>query len=127
MVRVKKIPIKEKVDKSRLGNPSKDSQLRNVGRRMRPGEKMIRDPRRYNIKSDVVFLGRPSFARLVKEITQENFPGFRYQTTAVEAIRTVAEAHLLQIFEDAKLCANHAAREVVTLKDFKLAIRLAHV
>lgn len=93
--------------------------------RKRPGEKAVRDPRRY-AASDQILLQKAPFGRLVKEITQDLFPGIRFQSSALEALRTVSEAHLVQVFADAKLCANHAERPIVTVKDIRLAYRLAH-
>lgn len=92
--------------------------------RKRPGEYAPRESDRYKTRDDEILLKRAPFARLIKEISQANHPGFRYQTTAIEALRTVAEHHIVQIFADAKLCAKHAERNAVTAKDLQLACRL---
>ena len=48
----------------------------------------------------------------------------RWQSLAVEAMRTAAEDFLVRLFEDANLCCIHARRVTVMSKDMNLALRL---
>lgn len=92
--------------------------------RIKPGTSTPRKADRYKTSFDEILLKKAPFARLIKEISQANHPGIRYQSTAIEALRTVAEEQLANIFADSKLCAEHAKRSSVSEKDMKLACRL---
>ncbi|CAM9830650.1 unnamed protein product, partial [Sphacelaria rigidula] len=65
--------------------------------------------------------------RQVKEL-QESFtpPGkqYRWQANALLALQEAAEAHLIGLFEDSNLCALHARRVTVMIRDFQLARRI---
>jgi histone H3 len=54
-----------------------------------------------------------AFARLVREITEEIKPGFRYQSNALLAIQEAAEMYLVNLFEDANLLAIHTKRVTI--------------
>ena len=45
------------------------------------------------------------------------------QSNAVLALQTAAEEYLVQLFEDANLCAIHARRVTIMPKDLNLAKR----
>ena len=68
------------------------------------------------------------FVRLVHEIlTDNNITGWsdwRIQSSAITILQTVAEAYLVSHFEDAGLCAIHAKRVTVILKDTHLTLRI---
>lgn len=49
---------------------------------------------------------------------------FRWASEALEAIQTSAEAYLVGLFEDANLCAIHAKRVTIMIKDLYLARRI---
>jgi len=46
------------------------------------------------------------------------------QSTALLAIQEAAEAYLVNLFEDANLCAIHADRVTLMAKDIQLARRI---
>ena len=48
----------------------------------------------------------------------------RWQSLAVEAMRTAAEDYLVRLFEDANLCCIHAKRVTLMPKDIHLALRI---
>ena len=49
---------------------------------------------------------------------------YRFQAAAIEALREACEAYLVQLMEDANLCAIHAKRVTVQPKDLALARRI---
>merc|ERR1719270_2450176 len=49
-----------------------------------------------------------SFTYMVRDIATRFNPGIRFQSMAVTAIQESAEAHLVNIFEDANQCARHS-------------------
>ena len=49
---------------------------------------------------------------------------FRWQAAALVALQEAAEAHLVGLFEDANLCAIHAKRVTIMVKDVQLARRI---
>lgn len=79
-------------------------------RRLRPGEKALREIRFYQKSTDLL-LRRLPFARLVREVqTYFSRKEFRWQAEAMLALQEAAEAHLVGVFEDANLCSIHAKR-----------------
>ena len=64
------------------------------------------------------------FQRLVKEITYDMKENFRFQSTAIDALREASESMLVNVFEDANMCSLHAKRITLFPTDMKLAIRI---
>jgi histone H3 len=70
-----------------------------------------------------------AWQRLVREIQQGipcslmNRPD-RFQESALLALQEVAEAMLVEVFEDANLCAIHTKRVTIMPKDVQLARRI---
>ncbi len=66
--------------------------------------------------------------RLVREICQKHFARpsyeFRWQGAALEALQEAAEDYLVHLFEDANLCAIHAKRVTIMIRDIRLARRI---
>ena len=58
---------------------------------------------------------------------QMGAPYFRWQAAALVALQEAAEAHLVGLFEDANLCAIHAKRVTIMVKDMQLARRIRGV
>lgn len=85
----------------------------------------MREIRTYQ-RSTELLIRRLPFARLVKEIQQSIMtePFFRWQGTAILALQEAAEAHLVQLFEDANCCAIHGKRVTIMPKDLHLARRI---
>jgi histone H3 len=91
--------------------------------RFRPGTVALREIRRYQ-KSTAMLLPKLPFQRLVREIAQDFRTDLRFQASALAALQEAAEAFVVQRFEDANLCAIHAGRVTVMVKDLQLAERL---
>ena len=86
-----------------------------------------------------LLIARQPFQRLLRELSQDYklerkhyFISFvsqylltdRWQSLAVEAMRTAAEDFLVRLFEDANLCCIHAKRVTLMTKDMQLALRI---
>ncbi|KAJ1471880.1 histone-fold-containing protein [Baffinella frigidus] len=92
-------------------------------RRYRPGSVAIREIKRYQ-KSTELLLRKAPFQRLVREIAQNVCPDLRFQASAMMALQESSEAYLVGLFEDTNLCAIHAKRVTVFVKDIQLARRI---
>lgn len=93
-------------------------------RRMRPGEKALREIRQYQ-SSTSLLLRRLPFARLVREIQHGlTRQPYRWQGSAILALQEASEAHLVGLFEDSNLCAIHGKRVTIMPKDMQLARRI---
>ena len=95
-------------------------------RRLRPGTKALREIR-HEQKSTKLCIPKLPFQRVVLEVVQELYPGenIRFQSSALLALQTAAEAYLIEKLEDSNLCAIHAKRVTVMTKDIQLARRIA--
>lgn len=96
--------------------------------RFRPGTVALREIRRYQRSTDLLIRKLP-FARLVREITQtyNSTPAEgekRWQVEALAALQEAAESYLVHLFEDSNLCAIHAKRVTIFVKDIQLARRI---
>lgn len=93
-------------------------------RRMRPGERALKEIRAYQQSTDLLIRRLP-FARLVREIQMSYTRSiFRWQGSAILALQEAAESHLISLFEDCNLCAIHAKRVTIMPKDMQLARRI---
>jgi histone H3 len=61
---------------------------------------------------------------LVREVAQDFKPDLKFQSVALQALQEAAEAYLVSLFEDTNLCAIHAKRVTIMVKDMQLARRL---
>lgn len=91
--------------------------------RFRPGTVALREIRRYQRNGDLLLRKLP-FQRLVKEIAQDFKADLRFQSTAVLALQEAAETYLVSLFADTNLCAIHAKRVTILVKDVQLARRI---
>ena len=66
----------------------------------------------------------PILYRLVREVASDFRPDMRFQSLAVMALHEAAEAYLVGLFEDAVLCAIHAKRQTIQVKDIQLTRRI---
>ena len=62
--------------------------------------------------------------RLVREILHDAKSEMCIQAAAVYALQEASEAYLVYLFEDINLCAIHATRVTIMLKDIQLACRI---
>ena len=67
---------------------------------------------------------RVPFPRLVKEIVQKRREGLKLQSSAVLTLQEAGEAFLIGLLEQANMCAIHAKRVTIMLKDIQLACRI---
>jgi histone H3 len=91
--------------------------------RWRPGTVALREIRRYQKTNDLLLRKLP-FQRIVREIAKECKGDLRFQLSALLALQEAAEAYLVGLFEDSNLCAIHAKRQTIQLKDIRLATRI---
>ena len=88
--------------------------------RLRPGAVALREILRYQ-KSTELLIPKLPFQRLVRDIAKEFRISLRFQTSAIQE---EAEAYLVGLFQDSKLCFSHAKRVTVMPRDMALARRL---
>jgi histone H3 len=93
--------------------------------RYRPGTVALREIRRFQKSTDVVIRKLP-FQRLVREITQNLYPGkdLRFQSLSMLALQEASEAYLIGMLEDTNLAAMHAKRVTIMPRDMILARRI---
>ena len=103
---------------------AKETKTARKKRRFRPKTVALRDIRRYQQISDLLFQKLP-FQRLVREITGKLFlEKYRFQETALLALQEASEAYFIGLFEDTNLCAIHAKRVTLMENNMKLAMRI---
>ena len=89
--------------------------------RYRPGTVALREIRRYQ-KSTKLLIRKLLFQQLVREIAQDlGKKDVRFQSGAIIALQEASEAYLVGLLEDSNLCAIHAKRVTIMLKDIQLA------
>lgn len=91
--------------------------------RFRAGTVALREIRKYQ-KSTELLIRRLPFQRLVREIAAEYKSDLRFQQNAISALQEASEAYMVGLFEDSGLCAIHAKRVTLMVKDMQLARRL---
>jgi len=67
------------------------------------------------------------FARLAREIAQKYFrnnDAVRMTADSLAALQIASEDYLTRMFEDANLCAIHAKRVTILVRDMRLAWRI---
>lgn len=95
-------------------------------RKNRKGTVALREIKRFQKSTDLLIRKLP-FARLVREIVQDEFGNdaeYRWQSVAILALQEASEAYLVHLLEDTNLCAIHAKRVTIMQKDIHLARRL---
>lgn len=91
--------------------------------RYRPGTVALREIRRYQKGTDLLIRKLP-FQRVVKSIAKEIKGNVRFQNSALMALQEAAEAYMVGLFEDTNLCAIHARRVTILIRDMQLARRI---
>lgn len=91
--------------------------------RARPGSVALREIRKYQ-RSTNLLIRRMPFQRLVREIAQDFRVDLKFQSNALLCLQEASEYFLIGLFEDANLCAAHAKRKTVMVKDMQLARRI---
>jgi histone H3 len=91
--------------------------------RFRPGTRALMEIRKFQKTTDVLLRKLP-FQRLVRELAQDFKSDLRFQSSAIMALQEASEAYLVGLFEDSNLCAIHAKRVTIMVKDIQLARRI---
>lgn len=93
--------------------------------RTKPGAVALREIRKFQESTKLLLRKGPfqGIVRLIGEMVSGR--GERWQPAALLALQEASEAFLVRVFEEANLCAIHARRKTVMLKDIYLALRLS--
>ena len=91
--------------------------------RYRPGTVALREIRKFQ-KSTELLIRRLPFQRLVRELAHSFKPDLKFQSQAIFALQEATEAHMVSLFEDTNLCAIHAKRVTIMVRDLQLARRI---
>ena len=75
-------------------------------------------------KSTELLIRRLPFQRLVREIAQDFKTNLQFAVQTMAALPEATEAYLVDLFEDANLCAIHAKWVTIMPKDIQLARRI---
>lgn len=92
-------------------------------RRRRPNVRALQEIRKYQ-RSTEVLIPRLPFARVVREICHHFKEDVRIQPQAFQALQEATEAYIVEILNDANLCALHAKRVTLQTRDIQLARRI---
>ncbi len=94
-------------------------------RRFRPGTRVLMEIRKLQ-QTTHTLVPRIHFSRVIRDVAMSVTGGenIRWASEALEAIQTATEAYLVGLFEDANLCAIHAKRVTIMVKDIFLARRI---
>ena len=93
--------------------------------RFKPGTRALMDIRKYQKTTDLLIPKLP-FQRLMREIAQDFKGGqeLRFSEDALLLCQAAVENYLIELFEDANLCAISAHRVTVQANDLQLARRI---
>ena len=125
----KQTQIDGKAPRKQVGNKAarKSAPLSNIGlkkpHRYRPGTVALREIRKYQ-KSTELLIRKLPFQRLVRDVAENYRSDIRFQSSAILALQEASESYLVGLFEDTNLCAIHAKRVTIMLKDMQLARRI---
>lgn len=109
--------------KAKSSRPGSSNTSHPSGRRYRPGVQALREIRKFQ-KSTKPLIRKLPFHRLVRSMAEESNVGLRFQVSAVLAMQEAAESYVVDLFVDTNLCAVHAKRVTITVKDMQLARRI---
>ena len=108
----------------RKGNGNSRKQRRPRRNRTRPGDRALREIRKFQNSVDLLIQKLP-FQRLVREISQDlSKDPVRWQSTAILALQMASEDYLTRFFEDTNLCCIHGKRVTIRPSDMQLVLRL---
>lgn len=89
----------------------------------RPNNLCLKEIRKYQKGPDLC-IRRTVFCEMVKHITWDMFPCFKFHSQAVLALQEASEAYMIGLFEDTNMCASHARRVTIYPRDMHLARRI---
>ena len=90
-------------------------------RRYRPGTVVLREIRRYQKSTELLFRKLP-FQRLVREVVTSMFPNdnYRFQSTALLALQEASEDYLVRMFTQVSDLAIHGWRVTIKPEDIHI-------
>jgi histone H3 len=90
--------------------------------RWHPGMVAAREIRKFQKTTDLLIRKAP-FQRIVQEIVQQVYgkSDLQMQSTDVLALQEAAEYFMVDVFNDANLCAFHSKHKTIMVKDLVLA------
>ena len=112
-----------KRDKSNKDDKSSSQGDKKRTFRFHPGTVALREIKRYQ-KHIRPLTARMPFERRIRKTLQELDPEIRLKRTTLECMREATEAYLVSVLEDSNLCAIHAGRQTVMVRDVVLANRI---
>lgn len=122
-----KSPKKKRVrrrERGRVGEEVEVEQMRpQRPHRFKPGTRALMDIRKYQKTTDLLIPKLP-FQRLMREIAQDFKTDLRFSEDALLLCQAAVENYLIELFEDANLCAISAHRVTVQANDLQLARRI---
>jgi len=118
----KKMTVESKRRAAELKEKKGQAQVKRM-RRFRPGTVALREIKKYQSYTRLL-LPRLPFQTLVRSIVDGIDSNLRVQAQALLALQEAAESYLVNLFEDANLCAVHALRVTIMQKDIHLARRI---
>ena len=89
-------------------------------RRFRPGTVALQEICKFQ-KSTSFLIRKLPFVRLVRKIAQEQWGDLGFQALVLLALQEVVEANIINLFEDANLCAIHTKHVTLMPKEIQLA------
>ena len=111
-------------ERGRVGEEVEVEQMRpRRPHRFKPGTRALMDIRKYQKTTDLLIPKLP-FQRLTREIAQDFKTDLRFSEDALLLCQAAVENYLIELFEDANLCAISAHRVTVQANDLQLARRI---
>lgn len=89
----------------------------------RPGTAALREIRTFQKSTDALIRKLP-FQKLVEDTALYLDEDREFHSSAVDFLRQAAEDYLVEFFKEANLCALHARRITITVRDIRLARRI---
>ena len=89
----------------------------------RPTTLCLNQIRKYQ-RGPQLCISRSTFCSIVKTITWDIDPSFKFHEQAMLALQEATEAYAIGLFEDTNMCASHARRITVYPRDMHLARRI---
>ena len=71
-----------------------------------------------------LLIPKMAFLQIVREVLQHESAGYRIQAGAILTLHESAEAYLIWLMEDTKLCTIHTKHVMILPKDKQLARRI---
>ena len=117
------VPEEKEREKGKKVADVKGKEKEKKRRQFIPGTLALQEIHKFQ-KSTGFLIRKLSFVRWVREIAQEEWGDLRFQALALLTLQEVAEAYIVNLFEDANLCAVHVKCITLMPKDIQLAHRI---